>query len=98
MNPKINTSPMDERNFSKEIHQIMEREMGEMGEYFIRKQCHELAILPEYITANDIPRLSRALSAAMEDFGKDKSSRIIRDMKRLMKLEEAMQTGNNNRF
>ena len=81
---------MADRNFSSEIHDIMAREMGEMGEYFVKKQCTELAIMPDHITTRDIPRLAAALSAAMEDFGTDKSQRIIRDMYALIRIEEMM--------
>ncbi|MCK4757745.1 MAG: hypothetical protein KAS67_04775 [Thermoplasmata archaeon] len=81
---------MADRNFSPEIHEIMAREMGEMGAYFVKKQCMELAIMPDHITTRDIPRLASALSAAMGDFGADKSRRIIRDMYALIRIEEMM--------
>ena len=80
---------MSPRNFSPEIHDIMERELSEMGSFFIKKQCMELGIMPDHITSRDIPRLSKALSEAMEDFGSDKSSRVVRDMRKLIKLEQA---------
>ena len=79
---------MSDRNFSSEIHEIMAREMGEMGEFFVKKQCMELAIMPDFITTRDIPRLAAALSSAMGDFGADKSQRIIREMYALIKIEE----------
>ena len=79
---------MEPRNFSPEIHEIMKRELSEMGSFFIKKQCMELGIMPDLITSNDIPKLSKALSVAMEDFGSDKSSRVVRDMRKLVKLEQ----------
>ena len=80
---------MEPRNFSPEIHEIMKRELAEMGSFFIKKQCMELGIMPDYITSRDIPKLSKALSEAMEDFGPEKSHRVVRDMRRLIKLEQA---------
>ncbi len=79
---------MEPRNFSPEIHEIMERELSELGSFFIKKQCMELGIMPDYITSHDIPKLSKALSEAMKDFGSDKASRVVRDMRRLIKLEQ----------
>jgi len=79
---------MEPRNFSPEIHEIMKRELSEMGSFFIKKQCMELGIMPDYITSQDIPKLSTALSEAMKDFGQDKSGRVVRDMRRLIKLEQ----------
>ena len=81
---------MESRNFSSEIHKIMESELGEMGEFFIKKQCLELGIMPTFITTRDIPKLSLALSEAMGDFGQDKSTRVVRDMRQLMRSEQAV--------
>lgn len=78
---------MEPRNFSPEIHEIMKKELAEMAPFFIKKQCLELGIMPDYITSNDIPKLSKALSEAIKDFGHDKSRRVVRDMRRLVKLE-----------
>ncbi|MCK5037874.1 MAG: hypothetical protein KAS16_02135 [Thermoplasmata archaeon] len=80
---------MPSRNFSPEIHEIMKREMAEMGSFFIKKQCMELGMMPDYITSRDIPKLSKALSEAMEDFGSEKSNRVVRDMRRLINTEKA---------
>ncbi len=90
MNLINNTPIMEPRNFSLEIHKIMESELGEMGEFFIKKQCMELGIMPDFITTRDIPKLSQALSEAMEDFGRDKSTRVVRDMHKLIRSEKVM--------
>ena len=81
---------MEPRNFSPEIHEIMKKELAEMAPFFIKKQCLELGIMPDFITSHDVPKLSKALSEAMKDFGPDKSSRVIRDMRRLIRLEQTM--------
>ena len=80
---------MEPRNFSPEIHEIMKRELAELGSFFIKEQCLKLGIMPDHITSRDIPKLSKALSEAMEDFGPDKSRRVVREMKQLIKIAEA---------
>ena len=83
---------MEPRNFSPEIHKIMERELAEMASFFIKEQCLKLGIMPDYITSHDIPKLSKALSEAMEDFGPDKSRRIVHALRQLIKSNQTMKT------
>ncbi len=93
MNLIVNIPFMEPRNFSPDIHKIMESELGEMGEFFIKKQCLELGIMPTFITTRDIPKLSQALSEAMQDFGQDKSKRVVRDMHKLIRSEKVESPG-----
>lgn len=78
---------MDELNFSKAIHNIMMREMGDFGVYIIQKQCYEHGIMPEKINEREIPKLARALSEAMLDFGEEKARKILGEIKSLIKID-----------
>ena len=76
--------PMDNKNYSKAIHRIMIDEMDEIGKFIIKNQCYNLGIMPSYILAEDIPKLSKAISEAMLDFGEEKSGKIHNDILHLI--------------
>lgn len=78
---------MEPRNFSEEIFEIMVREMDDIGVFIVKKQCFENGIMYDYITWEDVPKLSRAISEVMLNFGEDKANRILKEMLALVDLE-----------
>lgn len=83
---------MEDKNYSKVIHDIMIREMDDIGEYIVQKQCFELGIMPDHITEKDVHKLSSAISKAMVDFGEEKANKIFREIRGLIKIENELKS------
>jgi tetratricopeptide (TPR) repeat protein len=72
----------------------MRRELKDMGESILKKQCADLGLEWASLTAADIPGLAPPLSRAITAFtGKEKADRIAREVERLGALEELASVG-----
>jgi hypothetical protein len=69
---------------SRKLQSIMAREMGQLGKFIIQKQCKDMSIDPEEISATDLAKISKALAKVMVSFGGEaKAQSIEREIKRL---------------
>ena len=69
---------------SRKVHNIMAREMGQMGKFIVTKQCNNLGLDENNIRSADLPKLSKVLAEVMKTFGGDeKARRIELEIKRL---------------
>ena len=83
---------MEGQNFSKEIFEIMNREMGYLGEHIVKNQCYENGILYSQISWDEVPKLSRALAEVMVSFGEEKANKIFREIENLVDLKALIKT------
>lgn len=82
---------MEQRNFSEAIFKIMDREMGDIGEHIVKKQCYNNGIMYTHITWEDVPKLSKAISEAMLSFGEEKAGKIFREIQGLVDLDALLE-------
>jgi tetratricopeptide (TPR) repeat protein len=61
----------------KRVKDIMDNEMGEFGEFILRKQCYELFMMPEELKNEDLFELSKALADAIKLFGGDEKAKKV---------------------
>ncbi len=73
---------------SERIKTIMEQQMGEFGEFILRKQCYELFVMPEELEQSDLFDLSKGLADAVKLFGgEEKAKKVSRQILKLIDLE-----------
>ena len=63
-------------NLSEELKNIMQSELGDMGNFVIAKQCKDLEIDPDNVLPAYLPKLAKALSTKMQLFVTDKSKNL----------------------
>lgn len=69
---------------SRKVHNIMAREMGQLGKFIVNKQCSNLAIDPENIHDSDLPKLAKAFGDVMLTFGgAEKAKNMELEIKKL---------------
>ena len=77
---------------SEQINNIMEREMGDIGPFIVRKQSMIIGADPGSIRPNDLPELASKLSEVMKTFGGyDKARKIYYEIKELGNLEQIIE-------
>ena len=81
-------------HLSLELRRIMRRELKDMGENILKKQCMDLGIDWADIEVSDISKLSAPLSKAISTFtGREKADKIIREIEKFKVLEELASVG-----
>jgi len=84
------------QGYSEKIHEIMFREMQEMGPFIIKKQCMDLGIDPNAIGSTDLPSIAYALSEVISSFGgTDKASAIYKELTKLKDMDEIIDEEEN---
>jgi len=73
---------------NKKITDIMERELGDLGEFIVKKQCRDLMLDFDNIQEEDLPLMANALSQVMSTFGgMEKAKRVYKEIKKLKDLD-----------
>ena len=69
---------------SRKVHNIMAREMGQLGKFIVNKQCSTLGLDPDNIHEADLPKLAKAFGEVMLTFGgTEKAKNVEMEVKRL---------------
>ncbi len=77
------------KELSKQIFTIMEREMGDIGGFIVKKQCMLIGSDPNNIEPPDLPKLASNLSEVMRTFGGyEKARKIYSEIKKLENLDK----------
>jgi tetratricopeptide (TPR) repeat protein len=78
-----------EHELTKQIYEIMEREMQEMGQFIVKKQCILTGANPEKIEPRDLPSLASKLSEVMQTFFNDTATtEIYTEIRELGNLDQ----------
>ena len=74
-------------SLSEQINTIMEREMGDIGPFIVKKQSMIIGANPDSIELTDLPELASKLSEVMKTFGGyEKARKIYNEIKELEDL------------
>ena len=77
------------KELTKQIFAIMEREMGDIGGFIVKKQCMLIGSDPNSIEPADLPKLASNLSEVMRTFGGyEKARKIYSEIKKLENLDQ----------
>ena len=77
------------KKLTEQIFTIMEREMSDIGNFIVKKQCMLIGADPEDIEPRDLPELASNLSEVMRTFGGYEKARIIySEIKKLENLDQ----------
>lgn len=77
---------------TQQIYAIMEREMGDIGNFIVKKQSMLIGADPQDITPGDLPKLASNLSEVMRTFGGyEKARKIYSEIKKLENLDRVVE-------
>lgn len=79
-------------SLSEHINNIMEREMGDIGPFIVKKQSMLIGADPGRIEPSDLPELASKLSEVMKTFGGyEKARKIFSEIKELDNLDRIVE-------
>ena len=79
------------KELTEQIFTIMEREMSDIGNFIVKKQCMLIGADPEDIEPRDLPELASNLSEVMRTFGGyEKARKIYSEIKKLENLDQVV--------
>ncbi len=80
------------KKLTEQIFTIMEREMSDIGNFIVKKQCMLIGADPEDIRPQDLPELASNLSEVMRTFGGyEKARKIYSEIKKLENLDKVVE-------
>ncbi len=80
------------KELTKQIFIIMEREMSDIGNFIVKKQCMLIGADPDNIEPRDLPELASNLSEVMRTFGGyEKARKIYSEIKKLENLDKVVE-------
>ena len=80
------------KELTEQIFTIMEREMSDIGNFIVKKQCMLIGADPEDIQPRDLPELASNLSEVMRTFGGyEKARKIYSEIKKLENLDKVVE-------
>ncbi len=80
------------KELTEQIFTIMEREMSDIGNFIVKKQCMIIGADPESIEPRDLPELASNLSEVMRTFGGyEKARKIYSEIKKLENLDKVVE-------
>jgi len=80
------------KELTEQIFAIMEREMSDIGNFIVKKQCMLIGADPGDIEPRDLPELASNLSEVMRTFGGyEKARKIYSEIKKLENLDKVVE-------
>ena len=76
----------------EELNKIMISELGDMGQFVIKKQCKALNVDYNNIQPSDLPKMADALSASMKLFGTEKAKNVYNKILKLKDLDSIVES------